>query len=230
MNASTHHTKNDATRRQILAAAVHEFAEGGFAGARMDQIAGKAGVNKATIYYHIGDKQALYAAVLHDVFGQLAQSILQDVSEAATPLEKLKAYFHTIERTIFEYPDIPRIMLREVASRGEHLPDIVIADFIQIFLKLAEVLHQGESEGLFVKTFPIIVHFMTVGPYIFLKNLEGLIQRNRELAQIQGLHPSSFEEMKNEIEKLLLNALHKNKYPSADPTLPSQENAHEEHP
>jgi TetR/AcrR family transcriptional regulator len=209
MDPNTHQTRKTATRRQILAAAVHEFAEGGYAGATMDKIARKAGVNKATIYYHIGDKQALYAAVLHDVFGRVAQSILENVGEAATPLEKLKAYFSTIERTIFEHPDIPRIMLREVASKGEHLPHIVISDFIQIFLKLSGILHEGERQGLFIKTSPFIVHFMTVGPYIFLKNLEGLIQRNQELARIQGLHPHTFEEMKTEIEKLLLNALHR---------------------
>lgn len=208
MSPNSHQTRKTATRRQILAAAVHEFAEGGFAGATMDQIARKAGVNKATIYYHIGDKQALYAAVLHDVFGQIAQSILQDAGKAATPMEKLKIYFSTIERTIFEHPDIPRIMLREIASRGEHLPHIVISDFIQIFLKLSGILQEGEQQGLFVKTSPIIVHFMTVGPFIFLKNLEGLIQGNQESARIQGLHTHTFEEMKNEIEKLLLNALH----------------------
>lgn len=218
MDPNTQQTKKTATRRKILAAAVHAFADKGFAGATMDQIARKAGVNKATIYYHIGDKQALYAAVLHDVFGRIAQSILEDVGEAATPMEKLKAYFSTIERTIFEHPDIPRIMLREVASRGEHLPSVVISDFIQIFLKLSEILQEGERQGLFVKTSPFIVHFMTVGPYIFLKNLEGLIQRNQELARIHGLHPHTFEEMKTEIEKLLLNALHQRQENSGSAT------------
>ena len=50
---------------RILKAATKEFSEAGFAGARVDEIANRAGVNKATIYYHIGDKQALYAQVVH---------------------------------------------------------------------------------------------------------------------------------------------------------------------
>lgn len=98
--------------------------------------------------------------------------------------------------------------MRAFASRGERLPDIVISDFIQTFLKLSGILQEGEQQGLFVTTSPIIAYFMIVVPFIFLKNLKGLIQRNQESLRIQGLHAHTFEEMKNKIEKPLLNALH----------------------
>jgi AcrR family transcriptional regulator len=45
---------------RILAAAAAEFAERGFAGARVDRIARRARVNKAMIYYHFASKQRLY--------------------------------------------------------------------------------------------------------------------------------------------------------------------------
>ena len=57
------------TVERILKAATKEFSGAGFAGARVDEIAKVAGVNKATNYYHIGGKQALYAQVVHDLFG-----------------------------------------------------------------------------------------------------------------------------------------------------------------
>ena len=52
------------TRERIVGAASAIFADKGFAGARVDEIARRAGVNKAMLYYHVGDKQALYTAVL----------------------------------------------------------------------------------------------------------------------------------------------------------------------
>ena len=59
-----HKDKKQKTRDRILSSAAEIFSEVGFAGARVDEIAARAQVNKAAIYYHIGDKEALYHAVL----------------------------------------------------------------------------------------------------------------------------------------------------------------------
>lgn len=59
-------------RRRILAAAVAEFARAGFAGARVDGIARRAGVNKRMLYHYFGDKRALHRAVLDGRLGGAA--------------------------------------------------------------------------------------------------------------------------------------------------------------
>ena len=51
-------------KERILSAAFAEFSERGFAGARVDEIAGRAGANKALIYQYYGDKEALFRHVL----------------------------------------------------------------------------------------------------------------------------------------------------------------------
>ena len=51
-------------RLRIMRAATAEFARYGFGGARLERIAQSAGANKRMIYYHVGDKEALYLAVL----------------------------------------------------------------------------------------------------------------------------------------------------------------------
>jgi AcrR family transcriptional regulator len=58
--------KKSGTVRRILKAAASIFSESGFSGARVDEIAKRARVNKATIYYHIGDKEKLYAEVISE--------------------------------------------------------------------------------------------------------------------------------------------------------------------
>ena len=67
--------KPEETRREILDAAIQEFASEGVAGARTDSIALGAGVNKALLYYYFGDKEALYAAALDAVFSGLMSEL-----------------------------------------------------------------------------------------------------------------------------------------------------------
>ena len=60
---------------KILAAAAREFAQRGYAGARVDRIARLARVNKAMLYYHFGSKQELYRQLLRDTFGAVASEL-----------------------------------------------------------------------------------------------------------------------------------------------------------
>ncbi|MBW1769410.1 MAG: helix-turn-helix transcriptional regulator [Deltaproteobacteria bacterium] len=57
MKKKTLQEKRDESIQRIMDAATEIFAESGFAGARVDEIAKRAGVNKAMIYYRIGDKK-----------------------------------------------------------------------------------------------------------------------------------------------------------------------------
>ena len=81
-------TKDQERRDRILDAASAVFAELGFAGARVDDIAERAGVNKAMLYYHVGDKQALYSAVLLRNFDRVRTALddaLDDRRERPRP-------------------------------------------------------------------------------------------------------------------------------------------------
>jgi len=62
-----------ATKDRILQAAFAEFSERGFAGARVDEIANRAGANKALLYQYYGDKEALFKHVLECKMGELAR-------------------------------------------------------------------------------------------------------------------------------------------------------------
>jgi AcrR family transcriptional regulator len=71
------------TRAAILAAAVKEFTEKGYGGARVDAIARRAGANKRMIYHYFGDKDGLYLAVLESAYAAIRSA------EAGLRLNKL---------------------------------------------------------------------------------------------------------------------------------------------
>jgi TetR/AcrR family transcriptional regulator len=209
MSGDTLTDKKDSTIRQILDAAATVFADKGFAGARVDEIADKAGVNKATIYYHIGDKQVLYARVLHDVFGVTADDIEKNIHEKQTPEEKIVAYAKAIAQTVRRYPNIPRIMMYEAASGIQNFPDEAAKDLVRMFVKLTEILEEGVDKGVFDKVNPFLVHFLAVGPLIFYTNLNVLKERYVSLPGADRLEKYLFQNVGEEIEKIILKAVMK---------------------
>ena len=133
----------------ILDAAASVFSEVGFAGARVDKIAERAGVNKATIYYHIGDKETLYAEVISNVIGNTAETLAHEIKDIHDPEEKLRIYIRTFARNIDDNPQVAPIMMREVASGGKHLPEVVARDIFRIVSMLRGILKEGDEKGIF---------------------------------------------------------------------------------
>jgi len=90
MTTMTITEKRTETASHILEVAKDVFAEQGFAGARVDEIARRAGVNKATLYYQIGDKKALYAEVRKIEAGVLELTAKKDYLNALSKIVVLK--------------------------------------------------------------------------------------------------------------------------------------------
>ena len=66
--------KSTQTKQAILKAAEEEFSEKGIYGARVDEIAAKAKINKGMIYQYFGNKEELYKTVLKNVYDRLGDS------------------------------------------------------------------------------------------------------------------------------------------------------------
>src|ERR1700687_4353102 len=130
------------SRAAILEAAVREFAWEGVAGARTDAIARAAKVNKALLYYYFKDKEALYGAVLDQVFGGLIACVGEVLSQDLPPCEKLMAYAGAHFDYVASHPLYPRIVQGEMmwAGRGRatQLERIVKKYFRPLFGRVAD--------------------------------------------------------------------------------------------
>ena len=195
------------TVERIVAAARDEFTEHGYSGARVDSIAERAGVNKALLYYHIGGKAALYERVLHDTLGRATENLAEIVQSAPTPEEKLKTYIRTLLGTIRNNPQIPSIIMQELASGARNLPDLVARDFARMFDLITSILEEGVKAGVFRDAAPVLVHFMVVGPAIFHKKVSGLRNRFAELVDAYRLEKNFDISLETEIEQLVMQAV-----------------------
>jgi TetR/AcrR family transcriptional regulator len=151
---------------QIAAAAATEFADRGYAGARVDRIARKARVNKAMLYYHFGSKQNLYRAVLRGTFEQIA-AILEAIADGpGTPEQRLDAAVAAMAAFIDAHQHFPSIMLREVADRGVHLDGDTIAALAAVPRAFGRIIGTGIETGAFRPMHPLAAYFTTIAPIL----------------------------------------------------------------
>jgi len=147
------------SRAAILQAAVREFAREGIAGARTDAIARAAHVNKALLYYYFKDKEALYGAVLDQVFAGLMAFVGEVLSRDLPPCAKILAYAGAHFDYIASHPFYPTIvqaeMMRAGKGRTTQLERIVKQYFQPLFGRLAAVLRAGQSAGDFRPVDPL---------------------------------------------------------------------------
>jgi TetR/AcrR family transcriptional regulator len=141
------------SRAAILHAAVREFANEGVAGARTDAIARAAKVNKALLYYYFKDKEALYGAVLDQVFGGLTKSVHEALSRNLPPRQRILAYAGAHFDYIAGNPLYPKIVQSELmrAGRGRtvQFERVINQYFRPIFVHLAKTLREGIAGGEF---------------------------------------------------------------------------------
>jgi AcrR family transcriptional regulator len=164
-------------RRRILDAAAQAFADHGFEGAGVDDIARRAGVNKAMLYYHVGDKAALYAAVTAEYLGRIRRAIEAELRAARTPVEGLRAIQRAFLAVFEARPAFPRLMLREIASGGEHLPAEALAGMAGVMALTRRVVEEGQEDGSFRAVDPLLTHLLVVGSALFIVNAQRLRPR-----------------------------------------------------
>jgi TetR/AcrR family transcriptional regulator len=156
----------ETTRERILDAATEEFGRVGFAGAKVDAIARLAGVNKAGLYYHVGNKEKLYEAVLLRLFGQVAATLERAVAGSSDPVQGFAALTQALAELFTRLPMLPRIMAMEMASGGVSMPEAALKEFRRIFGVTQGLLARGRAQGLLRAAEPVLVHLTLVGSLV----------------------------------------------------------------
>lgn len=149
-------------REHILARAAEVFADRGFEGAGVDEIARRAGVNKAMLYYHVGDKATLYAQVLIANLDRVHGILKRALAHAAGPENRLRALVAAIAQVVSQAPAYPRLVLRELAGGGANLPREVLTRMAGLVELTAGVLAEGRANGSFRTVDPVMTHLLIV--------------------------------------------------------------------
>jgi TetR/AcrR family transcriptional regulator len=165
------------TADEILKGAIAEFAEHGLAGARVDRIARRAGVNKAMIYYHFSSKEALYQAVIDSKLRLISDCIhtaLDDGDSAEAVFLKVSHFYVSVLR---QSAEMRPIMMRELAGGARYLRE-AFGKYIggkSLPFRLKALIEQGKESGSYrdvdsrqaiISFIGMNLFFLMVGPVI----------------------------------------------------------------
>nr|WP_321357946.1 helix-turn-helix domain-containing protein [uncultured Draconibacterium sp.] len=117
--------KKDNTEEKILAAARNVFIHKGMDGARMQEIADEAGINKALLHYYFRSKQKLFEAIFKSVFGKIMPNIMLMVNSDKPIEDKLAAFIENYIDILTTTPFLPTFILKEIHRDPEFLAGMI---------------------------------------------------------------------------------------------------------
>jgi AcrR family transcriptional regulator len=138
------------TRQEILDVATREFADRGFAGGRVDEIAEQTRTTKRMIYYYYGSKEQLFVAVLERAYAEIRaaeQTIDVDHLDPAAAIRRLAELTFDHQES---HPDFSRLVAIENIHRAEHIAGADLSRQNSPAIELIErILERGYADGTF---------------------------------------------------------------------------------
>ena len=167
-----------ATRSKLLIAARREFASSGLAGARVDEIAARAGVNKQLVYHYFGDKDALYLAVLEWVYEEIRAQERKLNLEGLPPEKAIKKLIESSFDHLAAHPDFIVLLNDENRGGARHVRGSrrLEAMHSPLVSLVSTILSQGVKAGIFRKGInPVHLYISIAGlSYFYFSNTPTL--------------------------------------------------------
>jgi TetR/AcrR family transcriptional regulator len=166
------------TRNKLLTAARREFADRGLAGARVDDIAARAGVNKQLVYHYFGDKDALYLAVLEWVYEEIREQERKLNLEGLPPEQAIRKLVGSSFDHLAAHPDFIVLLNDENRGGARHVRHSrkLEAMHSPLVSMVSKILNQGVRAGTFRRGInPVHLYISIAGlSYFFFSNTPTL--------------------------------------------------------
>jgi len=173
---------NKLTEEKIFEAATDVFLEKGMDGARMQDIANKAGINKALLHYYFRTKDKLFSAVFEMIAKKIFRKFAPILDDSLTLEEKIRFFFKEHISFLQQNPSLPGFLLNEVNRNPARIRKLLSSvDFEMIWLKLYNQ-HKDEFDkyNINMETLPqfmISMVAISVFPFAAKGILQGILDR-----------------------------------------------------
>jgi AcrR family transcriptional regulator len=139
--------KGEASRERILDSAIQLFSERGYAGTGVHEIARRAGIEKAALYWHFGSKEGLLAAVLDRMDAEFIERIQRRVAKSGGSDDRLDLFVDGLKRLAAERGHLVRLTLSVAIERAQVSTESRVA-MKRIFERTRTAVAQGFQEAL----------------------------------------------------------------------------------
>ena len=167
-------------REEIVVEATRLFAERGYEGASMADLAERVGLRKASLFHHFASKDVLYAAVLERLIAPVSEAIGNAMMTEGSFEVRLDALSDAITQVLHGQPFAARLLVREAMDWGPVIREQLTTTLQEVLRTAEQFAKVGQDAGVFVDGDPrqliitiVGVHFM---PFAIPHVTEGFLE------------------------------------------------------
>jgi AcrR family transcriptional regulator len=200
-------TQDKNTEELILLTARQVFVEKGFDGARMQEIADKAGINKALLHYYYRSKQKLFEAIFDESFQKIIPQILDFMKSEMSLASKIERFVHSYIDLLIANPHLPSFVLHELNRNPDRIGNMVLQSGIKPNL-IKDQLAEQMSKEKYMKIDPqqLVVNIISlcIFPFVARPILHTVL-----FEKDSDKYKQFIDSRKREVTRFILSALEK---------------------
>ncbi|MDP3432263.1 MAG: TetR/AcrR family transcriptional regulator, partial [Bacteroidota bacterium] len=161
-------TKKDSTEDKILEAAKNVFVTKGMDGARMQEIADEAGINKALLHYYFRSKERLFEAIFSGIIKMAFPKIMGIVQSDSGIVTKIEQVVDAYIDLLIKHPFIPGFVMKELNRDPSGLFKMVVKFGLNpqiVFDQIQEAMDRGEIIKMKPQHLAINILSMCIFPF-----------------------------------------------------------------
>ena len=160
---------SDHTKEKILQAAREVFIRKGMDGARMQEIADEAGINKALLHYYFRSKEHLFKEVFYGILSNLIPGLIKVFMGNIPLMDKIEALVTEYDTYMSQNPFLPQFIVREINRDPEQLAGFMSSQGLDFRMVEEMIKRESEKGTILPITFPHLfanIIGMVVMPYL----------------------------------------------------------------
>lgn len=193
----------------ILKAARKAFTQKGLSGARMQDIADAAGINKSLVHYYFESKEKLFALIFEQEFGKFFSNLAAVISSDIPLFEKIEQIVLLDMERLSQFPDMPLFVINEVGRHPEmtmkRLKQLPVRDALVSFQKqISGEIKRGTINKISAEQLLINIQSLSIFPFVAKPMLKNVLRMNEKQYKAMILV------RKKEVAGFIINAIKAN--------------------
>ncbi len=199
--------KDSSAREKILVAAKNVFLVKGMAGARMQDIANEAGINKALLHYYFRNKEQLFKVIFKEASDKLFPKINSIFESDSSLFEKIEHFTREYITVMLENPYLPLFVLNEINADPHYFIRKIWGKNKPRPEKFLQQIEKEVKKGIIKKISPDQLLMNLISLTIFPFVSKPMFQANLGLDEVQ--FRNIMERRKKEIPKFIIDSIRK---------------------
>ncbi|MCK0156815.1 TetR/AcrR family transcriptional regulator [Cellulophaga sp. F20128] len=198
-------TKDENTEGQILDAAKKVFQSKGMDGARMQEIADKAGINKAMLHYYYRSKQLLFEAVFKNAFSLLAPQLNAILNDDSSIEDKIRNFTSDYLTFIIKHPYLPNFIIQELNRNPDFIAKLKentgFPNLEKFKLQVAYEVEHGSIKPISAEQLFINIMALNIFPFVAKPLIMAFTDTDSTTFK------QLMEDRKTEVSNFIINAI-----------------------